>query len=410
MTEHRVIAVVFALLACACSSDDSSPSADGGISGFQVGPGPSGGNGGMSSGTGGVAASGGTGGMSSGAGGTGGAGPTGGSTETTDAMVEETGGGDPTVDAGVLRPFQSIGWPTDDAVVEVDAMGAFGTDVSGITYVPGTLWLSMNLAPSKLYKMEKSGAAWQRVTSDGWSDGKELLFPDGVGVPDAEGVTLGPSDSELIYIGSERNLQGANGGTSRSSVLSYDTSSAGLALTAAQEWNLTASLPSASANQGVEAVTWIPDAQLDGFYAPGDYPTHGTGLFVVGMESQSDLCFFALGSDGAVDLIATIATELQGVMGIEYDASTGYLWAYCDDTCGNRAEILSLLPDGGFARRASVSPPLTLPDINNEGIAIAPDSECEGGKKAFYWVEDGNTNGHVLRVGTVPCGAFLETL
>jgi hypothetical protein len=256
--------------------------------------------------------------------------------------------------------------------------------------------------------------------SDGWDDGKTLLFPDGSGIPDAEGVTLTANDSDLVYVGSERNLQGANAGTSRSSVLSYNPLMAGAAdtLTALQEWNLAPSLPSVGANQGLEAVTWIPDGQLGFFfdpatderYEPDDYPTHGKGLFVVGLESQKDLYFFALGSDGSVDLIATIATELTGIMGLEYDACVGYLWAYCDDTCGNRAEILSMLPSGEFARRASVAAPPTLPDINNEGIAVAPESECTEGVKPFYWVEDGNTGGHVLRAGTIPCGAFLEAL
>ena len=223
-----------------------------------------------------------------------------------------------------LRP-----WPTDDAVVEVDGAGAFGTDVSGITYEaagagPGVIWAAMNLSPTKLYRLEKSGATWQRSTTNSWDNGKTLLFPDGVGIPDSEGVTQAELGSPIVYVGSERNLQGANAGASRMSVLSYDTSAAGASLTAQREWNLTGSLPAASSNQGIEAVTWIPDTALvglgdtstDATYDPTVYPIHGTGLFVVGVESQSKVFLFALGSDSAHVLIATAETGLQGVMGL----------------------------------------------------------------------------------------------
>jgi hypothetical protein len=399
--------VVATLLGCACGGDDTSAPSGGAGGGGAGGAGGAGGTGGtmsdpMDSGANAMSGSGGSGGDTpiGGMGGDGG---------DSDAMValDASDASEP-VDTGAPAPFQIIAWPSDDAVVAVDAMNTFGTDVSGITVDGAFLWLSMNLAPSKLYKMEKSGATWQRVATDSWDNGKTLLFPDGAGVPDAEGVTKAELDSAIIYIGSERNLQGGNAATSRPGVLSYDTSAAGASLTAVREWNLTESLPAVGANQGVEAMTWIPDSALDGFYDPVAHPLHGTGLFVVGLESKSDLYFFALNSDGSSALIATVATELAGVMGLEYDRSAGYLWAYCDDTCGNRAEILSFA-SGEWVRRAEVMPPASLPDINNEGIAIAPDSECAGDRKPFYWVEDGNTDGHVLRAGTIPCGAFLDT-
>jgi hypothetical protein len=323
-------------------------------------------------------------------------------------------------DADVDEPFSVRPWPTDDVVLEVDATGAFGTDVSGLSYEPngagpGVLWASMNLTPAKLYRLERSGATWQRTTSDNWGDGKSLRFPDGVGIPDAEGVAKADWSSPIVYIGSERDQQGGSL-TSRPGVLSYDTSAAGTTLTAQREWNLTASLPAVGGNQGIEALAFIPDAALTaaGFidattsaaYDPAAYATHGTGLFVVGLETQSELFFFALGSDGAIALIAKAETDLSGVMSLEYDREVGYLWAYCDDSCGNRALILKL-SDGRFEKRAELIRPASLPDINNEGIAIAPESECTAGKKPFFWVEDGNTNGHVLRRGTVPCGPFL---
>jgi hypothetical protein len=313
-------------------------------------------------------------------------------------------------------------------VFTLDAMNAFGTDVSGISYQPngagpGVIWAVMNLSPTKVYRLEKNGAIWERASANEWTDGKALRFPDGVGVPDSEGVTKAEWASSILYVGSERNLQAGQSAISRPSVLAYDSSAAGTTLTATQEWNLTASLPAVGANLGIEAITWIPDSALvaagfideltDAAYDPASYPTHGSGLFVVGLESQSELYFYALGSDGSIAQVAVVDTELAGVMGLEYDREVGYLWAHCDNTCGNTAVVLSLVPvvvapaTARFERRAIFTRPATLPNINNEGIAIGPESECVAMKKPFYWLEDGTTDGHVLRTGTIPCGAFL---
>ena len=86
---------------------------------------------------------------------------------------------------------------------------------------------------------------------------------------------------------------------------------------------------------------------------------------MVGLETQSELFFFALGSDGAITMIAKAETDLSGVTSLEYDREVGYLWAYCDDGCGNRAVILKL-SSGRFEKRAELMRPGSLPYINNE--------------------------------------------
>jgi hypothetical protein len=42
----------------------------------------------------------------------------------------------------------------------------------------------------------------------------------------------------------------------------------------------------------------------------------------------------------------------------------------------------------------------------NEGIAIAPESQCVAEQKSFWWADDSATDGHALRVDTIACGAF----
>ena len=51
--------------------------------------------------------------------------------------------------------------------------------------------------------------------------------------------------------------------------------------------------------------------------------------------------------------------------------------------------------------------PAGLPDSNNEGITFAPESQCVGGRKAFFWSDDSNVNMHALRRGAVNCGKLF---
>ena len=51
--------------------------------------------------------------------------------------------------------------------------------------------------------------------------------------------------------------------------------------------------------------------------------------------------------------------------------------------------------------------PSTMPDVNNEGIAIAPESECSNGFKPFFWTDDAATGGDSLRRDAIPCGRFF---
>jgi hypothetical protein len=44
-----------------------------------------------------------------------------------------------------------------------------------------------------------------------------------------------------------------------------------------------------------------------------------------------------------------------------------------------------------------------MPNLNNEGLAIAPQSECVAGKKEVLWADDGDTGGNSLRRGAIDC-------
>ena len=87
-----------------------------------------------------------------------------------------------------------------------------------------------------------------------------------------------------------------------------ESSSSSSSLTALQEWDLTADLKSVGHNEGLEAITWVPDWYLvqhgllddslaatdigvrgeasSFLYDPERYPGHGSGLFFVGLEGN----------------------------------------------------------------------------------------------------------------------------
>ena len=188
-------------------------------------------------------------------------------------------------------------------------------------------------------------------------------------------------------------------------------------MTATDEWNLTKDLPAAGANLGLEGVAWVPDSFLtaNGFfdeaanaaYDPSRYPNHGTGLFFVGLENNGMIYGFALdhSGSGAFQRVATIASGHNAIMSLDFDRDQGNLWAYCDNTCANQAAVLRIGADGRFAINRLYTKPASLADSNNEGITIAPESECDAqGFRSFFWSDDSDYGGHAIYRGSIPCG------
>ena len=318
-------------------------------------------------------------------------------------------------------------WPGQNAVVTVDESGMFPSNLSDLFHAPAglatadVLWAVRN-DPSVMYGLVWNGAAWAPEPGTDWEAGKTLRYPDGTGRPDAEGMTRAEPSSTATYVATERD--NAASGVSRLSVLRYDPSAPGAELIATHEWNLTADLPVVGSNLGLEAITWIPDTFLvaSGFfdeaaghvYQPSEYPGHGTGLFFVGVEATGAIHVYALDHASAgFARLATIASGHPGVMSLVFDRDVGYLWAACDLACAGQTAVLTVDATpasptfGRFTVRRKFTRPGTMPNVDNEGIAIAPESSCVAGFKPFYWTEDGSTGGHALRADSIPCGAFV---
>jgi hypothetical protein len=319
--------------------------------------------------------------------------------------------------AGGTGGVAALPWPTSDAVVTVDELNQFPSNLSGLFYEgatvtePAVLWAVQN-SPSLLHRLVFNGTSWVGTATDGWTAGKTMVYTTGTGGPDSEGVTKAELGSSAIYVATERD--NSNNGVSRLSILRFDTAASGTTLTATHDWNITADIPAVGANLGLEAITWIPDTYLvgSGFiddttlaaYDPSRYPGHGTGLFFVGVEATGSIYGYALDHmTGGFQRVATLSSGQAGVMDLAFDRDVGQLWAYCDNTCGNRSTILRV-GLGRFEIRGFIDRPATMTDANNEGITFAPESECASGKKSFFWADDGNTGQHALRRGTIACG------
>jgi len=328
-------------------------------------------------------------------------------------------------------PPPALPWPGSDDVRAVDGTAVFGGNLSGLTYErqsggqPNILWGARN-GPGAMYRLIFSGGIWTPDPANNWGSGKLLRYTDSTGEPDAEGITFaGAGSAAGMYIASERN-NGANS-VSRNSVLRYDPSQPGTVLRATNEWNLTSDLPVVGANLGVEAVTWIPDSMLVAnqffdeskgrAYLPADYADHGTGIFFLGVEANGNIYAYALNHvTNGFTRIATITTGFPGVMGMEYDRETGYLWATCDDGCNNTTGILEIdVAAGSAARGRFLAPrryarPTTMPNLNNEGFAFTSNAECVSGRKPVFWADDSETGGRSIRQASITCGTVAPSM
>lgn len=331
-------------------------------------------------------------------------------------------------DCGSTGPAPASPWPGTDNVTTVDGVGVFGSNLSGLMYEtakgasPAVLWGAKN-GPGSMYRLILSGGIWTPDPANDWATGKRLTYPDGTGEPDAEGITFTSGGSLAgIYVSAERNNQ--NNSVSRNSVLRFDPAQAGTTLKATNEWNLTADLPVTGANLGAEAIAWIPDSVLVAkkfydekaarTYNPADYADHGNGIFFVGLEANGNVYAYALNHvTNGFTRIATFSTGFPtGVMDLNFDPATNYLWAECDDGCGGTLGIFEIdgnptsptfgrfLPPRVYAR------PTSMPNINNEGFTVTTQAECVANWKPAFWSDDSETGGHSIRTASIPCGVI----
>jgi hypothetical protein len=315
-------------------------------------------------------------------------------------------------------------WPGNSTVTVVSNKDTFGANLSGLAYEPASqaasaiLWAVQN-EPPKLYRLTWNGSAYVPVTSDGWTTGKSLHYPNGKGGPDGEGATRTEWTNPEIYVVAERDNDAKE--ISRQSILRYDLGGTKGVMDATHEWNLTTDLPTAEPNNGLEGIAWISDSYLvdRGFfdenrqsaYDPAAYPNHGTGIFLVGYDVLGMIYGYVLDhAAGTYARVTSFSSGQVGSMDLSFDRDHGTLWSLCDNACNSRMTLLDIDSDPGsasrgrFVLRATVPPPKPLKDLNSEGLALAPETECIDDQRAVFWSDDDESGGYSIRRAAVTCG------
>lgn len=300
-------------------------------------------------------------------------------------------------------------WPGPSAITTVDSVDAFTDldandegDVSGVTFDPADpsiLWAVMN--KGRLFKMHKVGAKYEVFPE--WDGGLPVRFADGGGELDAEGVAVGPDGA--VYLTSERDNARAKS-TSHNKIARFDVSnvtSGTKELVASHEWDVN-DLVVTGSNLGLEGIAYVPDAFLvdsgwkvgNKAYQASDYAT--PGLFVTAVEGTGNLHFFSLAVGGAPIEVKVEKSGFPWSMDVAYDADRKALWTLCDDSCRGVYNFLTV-HNGDFTVQESYARPADMPNLNNEGMAIAPWSTAVDSKVEVIWADDGDTDGHSLRAG-----------
>ncbi|WP_052521547.1 lamin tail domain-containing protein [Agreia bicolorata] len=334
-------------------------------------------------------------------------------------QTEAASGSGPAIAGGIAWPGSQTPVVSDNQCQFVTSLS--GQDVSGLDIdpsAPNVMWAVKN--KSHVYRLVKSGSLWVPDTENGWSAGKDIVFPSGSGQPDSEGLTVGPDG--FLYITTERD--NAASGVPLDSVLRFDPSASGTTLQPTHQWNLTSSLSDAidttgkaDSNLGFEGITWVPDSYLttNGFvdqstgeaYDPADYPGHGTGLYFLALEKNGHLYAYALNADGTFHRLSSIDTGLPLIADTQWDADAQRIWAVADNSVAGSSTLLKMDAAGGFVVDRTYDRPTGLPNNNNEGFAIAPNSTCVDGVKEVIRSDDGNNGGHSLWSGTISCDLAL---
>ncbi len=211
-----------------------------------------------------------------------------------------------------------IPWPGSGEVVIYDKEPTFLGDSSGLDFHDGKLYAVDN-GTGKFWILDVEKDGTMRF-AEGFEHGKTVNFKSHTSTkgPDTEGITV---DGEgYIYLASERD--NSEKGINSNVILKANPNEEDTALTAMQEWDLTASLPQVAANTGIEAVEWVSNDDVEGklfdqntgdVFDAGNYPKGvADGVFFVALEDNGHVYAYVLNDDESFVQIADIDPKLGG--------------------------------------------------------------------------------------------------
>ena len=281
-------------------------------------------------------------------------------------------------------PVLTSPWPFDPLAIAPVELGSdfAGDDMSGVDIAADGTAYVVNNGTGTLYVLDYDRAAGTYSVARSFV----LTYPDGSGLPDSEGVTVGPDGA--VYVATERNDDASS--TSRPSVLRLvlPTDRDSGTLVATDEFSLSSLTGPIGANAGLEAIEYLPEAF--------------GGAFAVGVEGTGKVHFVQLGAGGAVTEVQAYTSPFTGVMALDYDEVGGVLRVLCDEVCEGRSLEMTFdgtqfVTDGTLYAR-----PAGMANLANEGFAAHRETvECETGGTAeltrFLWADDAAADGAGLR-------------
>ncbi|MCT1433881.1 lamin tail domain-containing protein [Dietzia maris] len=302
------------------------------------------------------------------------------------------------VAAVAQEPIVTSLWPFDPLTVSPAALGGdfAEDDMSGVDIAADGTAYVVNNGTGTLYVLDYDRAAGTYSLARTFV----LRYPDGSGLPDAEGVTVGSDGA--IYVATERNNNA--GGTSRPSVLRFDLPAdrdSGT-LAATDEYSLSSLTGQVGANGGLEAIEFLPEAW--------------GGAFAVGVEGTGKVHFVQFGEAGAVTELQTFTSPFQGVMALDHDETSGTLRVLCDEVCEGRSIEMTFDGTGFVTDGTLYARPAGMANLANEGFAAHRETvECTVGdapgiaeRVRFLWADDAAADGAGLRTAVTAPGECLE--
>ncbi len=252
--------------------------------------------------------------------------------------------------AGLAPAHDIAKWPAEshDRAEKLFAGGpgsiAHQDDWSGAHWNPGTrtLWLCRDTGQVRAY----------RLTGTGWRFDKRWNL-NGV---DCEGVTQWGGAPRRVLILAETQQQ----------IREYDLSTA--SAVRLRTWDISGLVAD---DDGMEGMAFVPDAALAGGFVAGDgrpYPESGSdlgGLVFVSYQETGDLYALDLEVGGAVHLVGVYTGGLTNTRGLEFDPSTGILYAID----GSRFAAMRLSSKRAFDIELATESP---GPSGVEGLALTP--------------------------------------
>ena len=286
-------------------------------------------------------------------------------------------------------------WPAENSAEaeNLSALGdrldgnAFANDLSGAAWNPETqtLWLCRNAGPSMVWALQQG------------DDGQfYFLQQDGVraewsGFGDAEGLTLANfAEPWTLFVIEE----GVN------AIVEYDLSIFGQ-VNERRRWQTGSYMPS-DGNHGAEGIAFVPNTVL---LAAGAVNDQGqamqgqlgmNGIMWVAHQNGGGLHAFDLNrEDGTFTYQGHFMTALDESAGLELDRDAGlmYIWHGGDHNSLEISRLSStLVGDQRILDKWVLLPGPPAPALgvdNFEGIAVAPLSACDDGKRSLFLTIDG---------------------